>query len=126
MRRLALVAGLIGVLLVAGCTNPFEPAKPPSGTGGGVVEDFTTPTKLFNTLAAAIAAKAVKEVRYHLQHAAEWVVRLGDGSEESTRRMQAALTQLWPYVNELFAADDVDIAADTSGLARRTQASFTR
>ncbi|MBO9688539.1 MULTISPECIES: 1,2-phenylacetyl-CoA epoxidase subunit PaaC [Roseateles] len=65
---------------------------------------------------AAIAAKAVKEVRYHLQHAAEWVVRLGDGSEESTRRMQAALTQLWPYVNELFAADDVDIAADTSGL----------
>lgn len=65
---------------------------------------------------AAIAAKAVKEVRYHLQHAAEWVVRLGDGSEESTRRMQAALQQLWPYVNELFAADDVDIAADTSGL----------
>lgn len=65
---------------------------------------------------AAIAAKAVKEVRYHLQHAAEWVVRLGDGSEESTRRMQAALAQLWPYVNELFASDDVDAAAEASGL----------
>ncbi len=65
---------------------------------------------------AAIAAKAVKEVRYHQQHAAEWVVRLGDGSAESTRRMQDALQQLWPYVNELFAADAVDAAAEASGL----------
>ena len=65
---------------------------------------------------AAIAAKAVKEVRYHQQHAAEWVVRLGDGSAESTRRMHDALQQLWPYVNELFAADAVDAAAEASGL----------
>ena len=65
---------------------------------------------------AAIAAKAVKEVRYHQQHAAEWVVRLGDGSEESTRRMTAALTALWPYVNELFASDAVDAAAEASDL----------
>ncbi len=65
---------------------------------------------------AAIAAKAVKEVRYHQQHAAEWVVRLGDGSEESTRRITTALAQLWPYVNELFAADDIDAAAERSGL----------
>lgn len=65
---------------------------------------------------AAIAAKAVKEVQYHQQHAADWVVRLGDGTEESTRRMQAALTQLWPYVGELFASDAVDAAAVASGL----------
>ncbi|SFS02183.1 ring-1,2-phenylacetyl-CoA epoxidase subunit PaaC [Mitsuaria sp. PDC51] len=65
---------------------------------------------------AAIAAKAVKEVRYHQQHAAEWVVRLGDGSEESTRRMTTALAALWPYVNELFASDAVDAAAEASGL----------
>ncbi|UXH79923.1 1,2-phenylacetyl-CoA epoxidase subunit PaaC [Roseateles amylovorans] len=65
---------------------------------------------------AAIAAKAVKEVRYHQQHAAEWVVRLGDGSEESTRRMTTALAQLWPYVNELFATDETDAAAERSGL----------
>ena len=64
----------------------------------------------------AIAAKAVKEVRYHQQHAAEWVVRLGDGSEESTRRMTTALAALWPYVNELFASDAVDAAAEASGL----------
>lgn len=65
---------------------------------------------------AAIAAKAVKETRYHLQHAAEWVVRLGDGTEESTRRMNAALAQLWPYVGELFESDDVDAAAEAGGL----------
>ncbi len=65
---------------------------------------------------AAIAAKAVKEVQYHQQHAADWVVRLGDGTEESTRRMQAALLQLWPYAGELFASDAVDDAAVASGL----------
>ncbi|WAC75632.1 phenylacetate-CoA oxygenase subunit PaaC [Roseateles sp. SL47] len=65
---------------------------------------------------AAIAAKAFKEVQYHHQHAADWVLRLGDGTEESTRRMQAALHQLWPYVGELFASDEVDEAAVASGL----------
>jgi ring-1,2-phenylacetyl-CoA epoxidase subunit PaaC len=53
----------------------------------------------------AIAAKAVKEVRYHWQHAADWVVRLGDGTDESKARMQSALKLLWPYASELFAAD---------------------
>ena len=45
---------------------------------------------------AAIAGKAVKESRYHVAHAAEWVVRLGDGSEESTRRIRHAIDRLWP------------------------------
>ncbi|MDY0745931.1 1,2-phenylacetyl-CoA epoxidase subunit PaaC [Paucibacter sp. R3-3] len=56
---------------------------------------------------AAIAGKAVKEARYHQQHAADWVVRLGDGTDESNTRMKAALNTLWPYFNELFAADGV-------------------
>ena len=51
---------------------------------------------------AAIAAKAVKEVDYHRDHATMWVLRLGDGTAESHRRMQAALDQEWPYVAELF------------------------
>ena len=68
---------------------------------------------------AAIAGKAVKEARYHQQHAADWVVRLGDGSDESTRRSQAALSQLWRYVPELFEADAVDDAAAASGLGPR-------
>ena len=52
---------------------------------------------------AAIAAKAVKEVAYHLDHATLWVLRLGDGTDESHLRMQAALDAEWPYVEELFA-----------------------
>lgn len=51
---------------------------------------------------AGIAAKAVKEVDYHLDHAAHWVIRLGDGTEESHHRMQAALDAEWPYLAELF------------------------
>ena len=68
---------------------------------------------------AAIAGKAVKEARYHQQHAADWVVRLGDGTDESARRSQAALAQLWRYVPELFEADAVDEAAAASGLGPR-------
>ena len=52
---------------------------------------------------AAIAGKAVKEVAYHVKHAGEWVIRLGDGTEESARRMQAAIDALHPYTDELFA-----------------------
>lgn len=59
---------------------------------------------------AAVAAKAAKETRYHVRHAAEWVVRLGDGTEESHARAQAALDQLWPWTGEFFQADDVDRA----------------
>ncbi len=51
---------------------------------------------------AAIAGKAVKEVAYHVDHAGHWVVRLGDGTETSHLRMQAALDAEWPYVDELF------------------------
>jgi len=61
-----------------------------------------------DTELAGIAAKSLKEVRYHRQHSSDWVVRLGDGTEESRARMQAALNLLWPYFNELFAAEGVD------------------
>jgi len=65
---------------------------------------------------AAIAGKAVKESRYHVAHAADWVVRLGDGSDESTRRMRQAVDRLWPYTAELFETDAVDTAAAEAGL----------
>jgi ring-1,2-phenylacetyl-CoA epoxidase subunit PaaC len=63
---------------------------------------------------AAIAGKSAKETRYHLQHAADWTVRLGDGTDESHARMQRALDTLWPYTAEFFSptpADDVAVAA---------------
>lgn len=68
---------------------------------------------------SAIAGKAVKEARYHEQHAGDWVVRLGDGTEESARRMAAAVDTLWRYSTELFDADAIDEAAAASGLGPR-------
>lgn len=65
---------------------------------------------------AAIAGKALKEARYHQQHAADWAVRLGDGTAESRRRIEAALARLWLYTPELFEDDAVDAAAKASGL----------
>lgn len=53
---------------------------------------------------AAIAAKSAKETAYHVRHAAEWLIRLGDGTDESHRRAQDALDALWPYTGELFEA----------------------
>ena len=57
---------------------------------------------------AGTAAKAVKEVSYHQRHAAEWTVRLGDGTDESHRRMQAAVARLWPYTHEMLAHDPLE------------------
>ncbi|NUR08838.1 MAG: phenylacetate-CoA oxygenase subunit PaaC [Nocardioidaceae bacterium] len=66
---------------------------------------------------AAVAAKAVKEVDYHRDHATLWVLRLGDGTEESHTRMQAALDAEWPYVAELFDDAWVDPTLVERGVA---------
>jgi ring-1,2-phenylacetyl-CoA epoxidase subunit PaaC len=68
---------------------------------------------------AGIAGKAVKEARYHQEHSAGWVVRLGDGTPESTLRTKAALELLWPYVAEIFEGDAIDDAAAATGFGPR-------
>jgi ring-1,2-phenylacetyl-CoA epoxidase subunit PaaC len=68
---------------------------------------------------AAIAGKAVKEARYHQQHAADWLVRLAGGTEESRRRVDRALADQWRYTAELFTSDAVDEQAHASGLGPR-------
>jgi ring-1,2-phenylacetyl-CoA epoxidase subunit PaaC len=72
---------------------------------------------------AAIAAKTVKETRYHLRRSTDWLMRLGDGTEESRRRMQAGLDDVWGYSHELFDMDELEqqladagVAVDRSGL----------
>ena len=65
---------------------------------------------------AGVAAKAIKEVKYHLRHTSEWVVRLGDGTPESHERTQRALDELWRYTGELFDRDAVDEAVATLGV----------
>ena len=64
-----------------------------------------------------IAAKALKEVTYHVERSDDWVIRLGDGTDESHGRMQRALAALWMYTGEMFAADDVDTALADAGIA---------
>ncbi|NUO39344.1 MAG: phenylacetate-CoA oxygenase subunit PaaC [Gemmatimonadaceae bacterium] len=65
---------------------------------------------------AAIAAKALKEAKYHVRHSGEWVLKLGDGTEESHRRVQRALDDLWRFTGELFAADAIDRAMQEAGV----------
>jgi ring-1,2-phenylacetyl-CoA epoxidase subunit PaaC len=65
---------------------------------------------------AGIAAKAVKEARYHLRRSGEWVIRLGDGTEESHQRMQQAVDALWMYTGEMLMADAMDQAMLAQGV----------
>jgi len=69
---------------------------------------------------AGIAAKAAKETAYHVRHTGEWIIRLGDGTDESARRMQAAVAALAPYVDELFERDAVTDAVAEAGIAPAT------
>jgi ring-1,2-phenylacetyl-CoA epoxidase subunit PaaC len=68
---------------------------------------------------AAIAAKSVKETRYHFRYSAGWLVRLGDGTEQSRARVQSALEKFWPLTVELFAEDDLDRMMADAGVAPR-------
>lgn len=79
-----------------------------------------------DTQLAAIAAKSLKEVKYHYRHSSQWLLRLGDGTVQSHARLTRAFEFLWPYTGELFAMDDVDrellargIAPDLEALAPR-------
>jgi ring-1,2-phenylacetyl-CoA epoxidase subunit PaaC len=66
---------------------------------------------------AAIAAKSEKESAYHVRHSSEWIVRLGDGTEESHRRAQTAIDDLWAYTGEMFEVDASERALIDSGIA---------
>ena len=66
---------------------------------------------------AAIAAKSLKEVRYHLRFSRGWLERLGNGTALSAERMQQAINELWRFTGELFEADDIDLALSEEGIA---------
>jgi ring-1,2-phenylacetyl-CoA epoxidase subunit PaaC len=74
-------------------------------------------TQSTDTRIADIAGKSLKEVAYHAERSRDWVVRLGDGTEESHRRMQRAIDDLWVYTGELFEMDEIDRTLLTQGLA---------
>jgi ring-1,2-phenylacetyl-CoA epoxidase subunit PaaC len=70
---------------------------------------------------AGIAAKGFKEVRYHVRHSSEWVLRFGDGTEESHNRAQSAVNELWRFTSEMFEADEIDrsVGPDLTAIARQ-------
>lgn len=69
-----------------------------------------------DSLLAGIAAKAIKETRYHLRRSHEWTLRLGDGTEESQRRMQRAVDNLWGYTHEMFDMDELEQQLADAGI----------
>jgi len=74
-------------------------------------------SKSADTRLAAIAAKAIKESRYHVRFSSGWLVRLGDGTEESHRRAQDAVSSLWRFTDEFFTPDEVDEEMVALGVA---------
>ena len=82
-----------------GTRVPVRVILPVAARSAGAVRDSRT---------AEIAARAVKEIRYHLRHVSQWVVRLGDGTDESHDKMQQAIDDHWRFTGELFAADEID------------------
>src|SRR6516164_5440940 len=71
---------------------------------------------------SAIAAKSEKESAYHLRHSSEWIIRLGDGTEESHARTQAAIDHLWAFTGEMFAVDEAERGLINKGIAIDTAA----
>ncbi len=81
------------------------------------LETYETLSSSLDTRLAAIAAKALKETRYHLRFSSGWLVRLGDGTQESHDRLQRALDHLWRFTDELFAPDEVDERMSAAAIA---------
>lgn len=78
---------------------------------------YTDLEKSKDATIAGIASKALKEIKYHFEHAHDWTVRLGDGTEESKKRMQYAINELWMYTGELFEMDDVELTLLKDGVS---------
>ena len=107
--------------------NPILVEQPNGDFGQTIVRQFLFDAWQFelydrliasrDTHLAGIAEKALKETRYHLRYSANWLVRLGDGTEESHERAQRALDNLWPFTAELFDPDATDEAMMRAGIA---------
>lgn len=78
---------------------------------------FEELTKSKDSQLAAIAEKSLKETRYHWKHSSEWLIRLGDGTEESHNRTQDALNRLWKYSDEVFYMDEIEKELIEKGIA---------
>ena len=78
---------------------------------------FTRLSESKDETLAALSAKSLKEVKYHLRHSTNWVIRLGDGTEKSNIKIQKALEEIWQFTDELFEMDEIDTELLNSGIA---------
>jgi len=78
---------------------------------------YTELSKSKDETLSALASKSLKEVKYHLRHSSNWLVRLGDGTRESNTKVQDALKELWMYTGELFEMDNLDAELLNNGIA---------
>jgi ring-1,2-phenylacetyl-CoA epoxidase subunit PaaC len=78
---------------------------------------YTELSKSKDETLSALASKSLKEVKYHLRHSSNWLVRLGDGTEESNTKTQVALEELWMYTGELFEMDVLDTELLNEGIS---------
>ncbi len=78
---------------------------------------YTALTKSSDTTISAHAEKSLKEVQYHVRHSSEWMIRLGDGTEESHEKIQSSLNDLWEFTGDLFEMNDVDEVLIKEGIA---------
>jgi len=103
-------------------------AEQPNGDyGQTIMRQFLVSTFLYyfygelksskDSMFAALAEKSLKEVTYHLRHSSSWVIRLGDGTEESYKRMKSAIDELWLFTGDMFDMDEVDKTLITQGIA---------
>lgn len=69
---------------------------------------------------SGFAAKAIKEVKYHLRHSCEWLIRFGNGTDESKKRVQQAVTNLWRFIQDMFVMNDTDTALVDNGISFTT------
>ncbi len=107
-------------------TNALLVEQPHDGFGDLITRQFffdAYQLELWTALAqsaderlAGIASKAVKEARYHLRHSSSWMIRLGDGTEESHQRIQRSVNDLWRFTGELFDGDSVDRDLSNAGV----------
>lgn len=77
---------------------------------------YTKLSESKDEILAALAAKSLKEVKYHLRHSSNWLIRLGDGTEESNHKVQVSLEEIWQYTAELFEMDEIDNELFRSGI----------
>lgn len=87
---------------------------------------FTALMESNDEMLAGLSAKALKETKYHVRHSSEWILRFGNGTEESLDRCQSALEQIWPYTSDMFVMNNIDVELIQNGISVDLEDIYTK